>query len=93
MELFANAAAIAIMNSRLHNAAAAKECEAAVALERERAVRDVHEAIGHSLGSLLLHLNRADKATPAARRPPSTSTPPGSSPTKPSSKPAAQSSG
>lgn len=36
VELFANHAAIAIMNSHLHQAAAAKECEAAVATERER---------------------------------------------------------
>ncbi len=64
VELFANHAAIAIMNSRLHQAAAAKEREAAVATERERAVQGVHETIGRSLGSLLLHLDRADKATP-----------------------------
>ncbi|MHA7281985.1 GAF domain-containing protein [Arthrobacter sp. TMS2-4] len=64
VELFANHAAIAIMNSRLHQAAAAKEREAAVAGERERAVQAVHETIGRSLGSLLLHLDRADKATP-----------------------------
>lgn len=37
--------------------------EAAVAGERERAIQEVHEAIGRSLGSLLLHLDRADKAT------------------------------
>ncbi|MHA7286581.1 hybrid sensor histidine kinase/response regulator transcription factor [Arthrobacter sp. MDT3-44] len=65
VELFANHAAIAIMNSRLHQAAAAKEREAAVASERERAVQEVHETIGRSLGSLLLHLDRADKATPS----------------------------
>jgi len=64
VELFANHAAIATMNSRLHQAAAAKEREAAVAGERERAVQGVHETIGRSLGSLLLHLDRADKATP-----------------------------
>ncbi|WP_146065725.1 hybrid sensor histidine kinase/response regulator transcription factor [Arthrobacter pityocampae] len=64
VELFANHAAIAIMNSRLHQSAAAKEREAAVAGERERAVQEVHETIGRSLGSLLLHLDRADKATP-----------------------------
>ncbi len=64
VELFANHAAIAIMNSRLYQAAAAKEREAAVAGERERAVQDVHETIARSLGSLLLHLDRADKATP-----------------------------
>ncbi|MFZ3415071.1 GAF domain-containing protein [Arthrobacter sp. 3Tela_A] len=64
VELFANHAAIAIMNSRLHQAAAAKEREAAVAGERERAVQEVHETIGRSLGALLLHLDRADKATP-----------------------------
>jgi signal transduction histidine kinase/DNA-binding NarL/FixJ family response regulator len=64
VELFANHAAIAVMNSRLHQAAAAKEREAAVAGERERAVQDVHEIIARSLGSLLLHLDRADRATP-----------------------------
>lgn len=64
VELFANHAAIAIMNSRLHQVAAAKEREAAVAGERARAVQEVHETIGRSLGSLLLHLDRADKATP-----------------------------
>jgi signal transduction histidine kinase/DNA-binding NarL/FixJ family response regulator len=64
VELFANHAAIAIMNSRLHQAAAAKAREAAVAGERERAVQGVHETIGRSLGSLLLHLDRADRATP-----------------------------
>ncbi|MGW9404810.1 hybrid sensor histidine kinase/response regulator transcription factor [Arthrobacter sp. NPDC055585] len=64
VELFANHAAIAVMNSRLHQAAAAKEREAAVAGERERAVQKVHETIGRSLSSLLLHLDRADKATP-----------------------------
>ncbi|MDN4612322.1 hybrid sensor histidine kinase/response regulator [Arthrobacter burdickii] len=64
VELFANHAAIAIMNSRLHQAAAAKAREAAVAGERERVVQSVHETIGRSLGSLLLHLDRADRATP-----------------------------
>ncbi|MFJ6003636.1 GAF domain-containing protein [Arthrobacter sp. NPDC092385] len=93
VELFATHAAIAIMNSRLHQAAAAKEREAAVAGERERAVRDVHETIGRSLGSVLLHLDRAAKPLLVVRRRPSTSTPPGSSPTKPSSRPAARSSG
>jgi signal transduction histidine kinase/DNA-binding NarL/FixJ family response regulator len=39
---------------------------AAIAGERERAVQGVHETIGRSLGSLLLHLDRADKATPGA---------------------------
>ncbi|WDF34020.1 GAF domain-containing protein [Arthrobacter agilis] len=63
VELFANHAGIAIMNSRLHQAAAAKEREAAVTGERERAVQEVHETIGRSLGSLL-HLDCADKATP-----------------------------
>ncbi|MUK01323.1 GAF domain-containing protein [Vibrio cholerae] len=64
VELFANHAAVAIMNSRLHQAAAAKTREAAIAGERERAVQGVHETIGRSLGSLLLHLDRADRATP-----------------------------
>ncbi|KNC20178.1 hypothetical protein AC792_01480 [Arthrobacter sp. RIT-PI-e] len=64
VELFANHAAIAIMNARLHQAAADRQREVAVAAERERAVQAVHETIGRSLGSVLLHLDRADKATP-----------------------------
>lgn len=61
-ELFAHHAAIAIANSRLFAQAADRTREAAVAAERERAVRDVHETVGRSLATLLLHLDEADQA-------------------------------
>ncbi|KRF05277.1 hypothetical protein ASH00_12880 [Arthrobacter sp. Soil782] len=61
-ELFAGHAAIALGNYDLHAQAAAREREAAVAAERERAVRDVHETLGRSLAALLLSLDDADKA-------------------------------
>ncbi len=62
-ELFASHAAIALANSELHSKASARELEAAVATERERAVRDVHETVGRSLATLLLSLDDAEKAT------------------------------
>ena len=61
-ELFASHAAIALKNSELHAIASEREQEAAIGVERERAVRDVHETIGRSLASLLLSLDDADKA-------------------------------
>jgi signal transduction histidine kinase/DNA-binding NarL/FixJ family response regulator len=61
-ELFASHAAIALANSELHAEAADREREAAVAAERERAVRDVHETVGRSLATLLLTLDEAEKA-------------------------------
>lgn len=61
-ELFANHAAIAIANSDLHQRATMRDREAAVADERDRAVRDVHETLGRSLASLLLSLDQADRA-------------------------------
>ncbi|WP_104192513.1 LuxR C-terminal-related transcriptional regulator [Cryobacterium sp. Y82] len=61
-ELFAHHAAIALANSTLYAKAADRTREAAVAAERERAVRDVHETVGRSLASLLLHLDEADRA-------------------------------
>lgn len=61
-ELFASHAAIALANSELHSKAADREREAAVAAERERAVRDVHETVGRSLSTLLLSLDQAEKA-------------------------------
>ncbi|MCB5274777.1 Transcriptional regulatory protein UhpA [Arthrobacter sp. SO5] len=62
-ELFASHAAIALANSELHATASIREREAAVAAERERAVRDVHETVGRSLAALLLSLDDADKAS------------------------------
>nr|WP_192813057.1 LuxR C-terminal-related transcriptional regulator [Arthrobacter sp. TB 23] len=61
-ELFASHAAIALKNSELHAIASEREQEAAIGVERERAVRDVHETIGRSLATLLLSLDDADKA-------------------------------
>ncbi len=62
-ELFASHAAIALVNSELHSKASVREREAAVATERERAVRDVHETVGRSLAALLLSLDEAEKAS------------------------------
>ncbi|MCU1532106.1 MAG: hypothetical protein JWO49_1677 [Arthrobacter sp.] len=62
-ELFASHAAIALANSELHATASIREREAAVAAERERAVRDIHETVGRSLATLLLSLDEAEKAS------------------------------
>jgi signal transduction histidine kinase/DNA-binding NarL/FixJ family response regulator len=62
VELFASHAAIALANAELHAKATEREREAAVALERERAVRDVHETVGRSLSTLLESLAEAEKA-------------------------------
>lgn len=64
-ELFASHAGIALANSHLHAKASERISEAAVAVERERAVRDVYEAVGHSLGSLLLSLDAVQEHLPA----------------------------
>jgi len=60
--LFASHAAVAMINSDLHSKASIREREVAVATERERAVRDVHETVGRSLADLLLILDQADNA-------------------------------
>ncbi|MDE8670744.1 response regulator [Pseudarthrobacter sp. H3Y2-7] len=62
-ELLASHAAIAMANSDLHAKASARELEAAVAAERERAVRDVHETVGRALATLLLSLDEAERAS------------------------------
>ncbi len=62
-EVFASHAAIALVNSELHTKASVREREAAVAAERERAVRDVHETVGRSLATLLLSLDEAERAS------------------------------
>ena len=62
LELFATHAAVAIANSRLHSAAAERAASITIAAERERSTRDVHDAVGRSVASVLLHLD-------AARRP------------------------
>ncbi|MET0589734.1 MAG: LuxR C-terminal-related transcriptional regulator [Naasia sp.] len=62
VELFAGHAAIALANSDLHAKATERDREAAVAAERERAVRDVHETVGRSLAALLGDLDDADRS-------------------------------
>ncbi|WP_298255230.1 LuxR C-terminal-related transcriptional regulator [uncultured Arthrobacter sp.] len=61
-EVFASHAAIALVNSELYAKASAREREAAIAAERERAVRDIHETVGRSLAGLLLTLDEAEEA-------------------------------
>jgi signal transduction histidine kinase/DNA-binding NarL/FixJ family response regulator len=62
LERFAVHAAIAITNARLHTLAAERAREAAVATERERVVRDVHDTVGRGLADILLHVDDADRA-------------------------------
>lgn len=62
VELFASHAAIALANADLHAKATEREREAAVATERERAVRDVHETVGRSLSALMLRLTEAEQS-------------------------------
>lgn len=60
-ELFASHAAIALANAELHAKATKREREAAVAHERERAVRDVYNTVGRSLSTLIHHLDAAQE--------------------------------
>lgn len=69
VELFATHAAIAITNARLHARAADKESEAAIASERERVVRDVHDTVGRALTTVLLHLDAAERDFGDGRNP------------------------
>lgn len=55
--LFAKHAAIAITNARLHADAEERAGRLAVSAERERVVRDVHDAVARALGSILLHID------------------------------------
>lgn len=61
VERFAAHAAIAITNARLHAIAADRSREAAVASERERVVRDVHDTVGRGLADILLRLDEAER--------------------------------
>ncbi|MBC7724250.1 MAG: GAF domain-containing protein [Burkholderiaceae bacterium] len=65
-ELFASHAAIALVNSELHEKASVRDREAAVTAERERALRDVHETVGRSLATLLVSLDEAEAEAEAA---------------------------
>jgi signal transduction histidine kinase/DNA-binding NarL/FixJ family response regulator len=55
--LFAKHAAIAITNARLHADVAERARRLAVSAERERVVRDVHDAVARALGSILMHID------------------------------------
>ncbi|MCY7325728.1 MAG: GAF domain-containing protein [Microbacteriaceae bacterium] len=61
LELFATHAAVAIANSRLHTAATERAASITIAAERERSMRDVHDAVGRSVATVLLHLDGARK--------------------------------
>src|SRR5262249_25040060 len=58
----------AITNARLHAEAADRARRLAVSAERERVVRDVHDAVARALGSILMHIDAFDTPTelPAA---------------------------
>jgi DNA-binding NarL/FixJ family response regulator/signal transduction histidine kinase len=58
--LFAKHAAIAITNARLHADADDRTRRLAVSAERERVVRDVHDAVARALGSILMHIDALD---------------------------------
>ena len=65
--LFAKHAAIAITNARLHAEADDRTRRLAVSAERERVVRDVHDAVARALGSILMHIDALDDSLdPAA---------------------------
>ncbi|MCX7522407.1 LuxR C-terminal-related transcriptional regulator [Microbacterium sp. STN6] len=69
LEMFATHAAIAMTNARLHALAAERSAEAAIMVERERSVRDVHDSVGRGLAALLLRLDRAEAEHEAGRDP------------------------
>ena len=60
LSLFAKHAGIAITNARLHVESEDRARHLAVANERERVVRDVHDTVARALGSILVHLDAGD---------------------------------
>lgn len=66
LSLFAGHAAIALTNARLHTEAALRDRRSAVGAERERMLREVHDAVARALGSILVHLDALEE--PAAAR-------------------------
>ena len=56
LELFAKHAAIAIVNARMHEQIEERARAEATMAERERLVREVHDSVGQSLASVLMHL-------------------------------------
>ena len=69
LELFAKHAAIAITNARLHEAAESNVRAEAVAAERTRMAREVHDAVAQGLVSVLLQLRVASGAVEASSAP------------------------
>ena len=67
LELFAKHAAIAITNARLHEAAEANARAEAVAAERTRMAREVHDTVAQGLVSILFQLGTARRALDEGR--------------------------
>ncbi|AQP47258.1 hypothetical protein BW730_06835 [Tessaracoccus aquimaris] len=65
LQRFATHAAIAMTNARLHAEAEAKAQTAAVLAERERAMLDLHDALGRGLATVLVRLRDAEQAVAA----------------------------
>ncbi|HEU5333624.1 MAG TPA: response regulator [Actinocrinis sp.] len=66
LSLFAGHAAIALTNATLHTEAALRDRRSAVGAERERMLREVHDAVARALGSILVHLDALEQ--PGAAR-------------------------
>jgi signal transduction histidine kinase/DNA-binding NarL/FixJ family response regulator len=64
LRIFAGHAAVAIANSRLHAEAAERARRLAVGAERERVVRDVHDALVRTLGAVVGHLDAVTSDLP-----------------------------
>jgi DNA-binding NarL/FixJ family response regulator/signal transduction histidine kinase len=62
LQVFANHAAIAIENARLHEAAESISRAEATAAERNRLAREVHDTVAQGLASILLQLRAAGSA-------------------------------
>ncbi|HET9309816.1 MAG TPA: response regulator [Actinomycetota bacterium] len=67
LEVFANHAAIAITNARLHEAAEANAMAEAAAAERNRLAREVHDTVAQGLVSILLQLRSARSSLDGGR--------------------------
>lgn len=65
LHVFAQHAAIAIANARLHQEAEQRARRLAVGAERERVARDVHDTVARALGAILRHLDAAGPDAPA----------------------------
>lgn len=65
LHIFAQHAAIALTNARLHQEAEQRARRLAVGAERERVVRDVHDTVARALGSILRHLDADGPGGPA----------------------------